>query len=84
MLAVIISGDGGWRDLDQTIARDLQSWGVSVAGVDSLRYFWNHKSPEQAADDLARVIRYLHDALAREEHGTHWLLVRRRCAALRL
>ncbi len=57
MLAVVISGDGGWRDLDQTIGRDLQDHGVSVVGIDSLRYFWSHKTPEQTAHDLARVIR---------------------------
>ena len=57
MLAIVISGDGGWRDLDQTIARDLQARGVSVVGIDSLRYFWRHKSPEQTAHDLARVMR---------------------------
>ena len=54
MLAIVISGDGGWRDLDQTIARDLRGRGVSVVGIDSLRYFWTRKSPTQTAHDLAR------------------------------
>jgi type IV secretory pathway VirJ component len=57
MLAIVISGDGGWRDLDQTIAHELCAGGVSVVGIDSLRYFWNAKSPEQTASDLNRVIR---------------------------
>jgi phosphatidylglycerol lysyltransferase len=57
MLAIIVSGDGGWRDLDKTIARRLQAWGVSVVGVDSLRYFWSRRSPEQTAHDMARVMR---------------------------
>jgi type IV secretory pathway VirJ component len=56
MLAIVISGDGGWRDLDKTIARDLRDRGVSVVGLDSLRYFWSEKSPEQTAHDLTRVI----------------------------
>lgn len=56
-LAIVISGDGGWRDLDKTIAHDLQNWGVSVVGIDSLRYFWSKKTPAQTAVDLARVIR---------------------------
>ena len=38
-LAIVISGDGGWRDLDKTIAEALQRDGVSVVGIDSLRYF---------------------------------------------
>jgi type IV secretory pathway VirJ component len=56
MLAIVLSGDGGWRDLDQTVARDLQDAGVSVVGIDSLRYFWSRKTPEQTAHDVARVI----------------------------
>ena len=56
LLAIIFSGDGGWRDLDKTIGEKLQSDGVSVVGWDSLRYFWSHKSSEQTAQDLGAVI----------------------------
>jgi type IV secretory pathway VirJ component len=56
LMAVVLSGDGGWRDLDKTIAEELQSRGVSVVGWDSVRYFWNRKSPEQTAADLSAVI----------------------------
>ncbi len=57
MLAVVISGDGGWRDLDKTIAEAMQQQGVSVVGWDSLRYFWREKTPEQTSHDLARVLK---------------------------
>lgn len=57
MLAIVISGDGGWRDLDKTIAEALQKQGIAVIGWDSLRYFWSEKPPEQTSHDLARVIR---------------------------
>ena len=56
LLAIIFSGDGGWRDIDKTIAQKLCSDGVSVIGWDSLRYFWSRKSPEQIANDLSQVI----------------------------
>jgi type IV secretory pathway VirJ component len=56
MLAIVLSGDGGWRDLDQTVAHELQDAGVSVIGIDSLRYFWSRKTPEQTAHDVGRVI----------------------------
>jgi type IV secretory pathway VirJ component len=56
LLAIVISGDGGWRDLDKTIGESLQKDGVSVIGIDSLRYFWSAKTPEQTSHDLARVI----------------------------
>ncbi|WP_027795003.1 virulence factor family protein [Paraburkholderia acidipaludis] len=57
MLAIVISGDGGWRDLDKTIAETLQKDGIDVIGWDALRYFWSEKSPEETSHDLARVIR---------------------------
>jgi type IV secretory pathway VirJ component len=56
LLAIIFSGDGGWRDIDKTIAQKLCADGVSVIGWDSLRYFWSRKSPEQIANDLSLVI----------------------------
>jgi type IV secretory pathway VirJ component len=56
LLAIIFSGDGGWRDIDKTIAQKLCSDGVSVVGWDSLHYFWSRKSPEQIANDLSMVI----------------------------
>jgi len=56
LLAVILSGDGGWRDLDKSIAEQLSQEGVNAIGWDSLRYFWGRKTPEQIAHDLHRVI----------------------------
>lgn len=56
-LAVVLSGDGGWRDLDKTVASALQQRGVNVIGWDSLRYFWTEKTPEQLAADLDAQIR---------------------------
>ena len=55
-LAIVYSGDGGWRDLDKSIAEYLQAHGVPVVGVDTLRYFWAKKKPEDAAADLADLI----------------------------
>jgi phosphatidylglycerol lysyltransferase len=55
-LAIVLSGDGGWRDVDKGIAEKLQSDGISVIGWDSLRYFWSKKSPEQTARDISAVI----------------------------
>lgn len=56
LMAIVISGDGGWRDLDKTIGEALQKDGVSVVGIDSLRYFWSEKTPAQTSHDLARVM----------------------------
>lgn len=56
LMAILISGDGGWRDIDKTLGEQLQRDGVAVVGWDSLRYFWRKKTPERAAEDLAAVI----------------------------
>ncbi|PST25489.1 virulence factor family protein [Mesorhizobium plurifarium] len=57
-MAVIYSGDGGWRDIDKEVGNALQQQGVPVVGVDSLRYFWSERRPQATADDLARIIDY--------------------------
>lgn len=56
-MAIIYSGDGGWRDIDSDVGAVLQDDGVPVVGVDALRYFWSRKTPEQTAEDLSRIIR---------------------------
>jgi type IV secretory pathway VirJ component len=56
VFAVLYSGDGGWRDLDRSLAGLLAARGVSVVGVDVLRYYWRTKPPEVAARDLARIM----------------------------
>jgi type IV secretory pathway VirJ component len=56
LMAVLLSGDGGWRDLDKTVAEDIQQQGIPVVGLDTLRYFWSKKTPEQTADVVAALI----------------------------
>ncbi|OLP42900.1 virulence factor family protein [Rhizobium oryziradicis] len=55
-LAIIYSGDGGWRDIDSEIGTNFQDEGLPVVGIDSLRYFWSERKPQETADDLVRVI----------------------------
>jgi type IV secretory pathway VirJ component len=56
--AVLLSGDGGWAGLDKNVAAALAAKGVDVVGVDSLRYFWDERTPQGLADDLDRILRY--------------------------
>jgi len=62
-MAIIYSGDGGWRDLDSEVGGYLQSQGIPTVGVDSLRYFWSERTPQGTADDLAKII---------EHYRRHW------------
>ena len=56
------SGDGGWRDLDRIVAEEMAKQGYPVVGIDALRGFWSRKTPEQAADELARTLDYYRKA----------------------
>ena len=58
LFAVLLSGDGGWAGLDKAVAGELNARGVPVVGWDSLRYFWNARTPDGAAQDIDRVIRH--------------------------
>jgi type IV secretory pathway VirJ component len=58
LFAVFLSGDGGWAGIDKNVAAALTARGISVAGVDSLRYFWTPRTPRGLAADLDRILRY--------------------------
>jgi type IV secretory pathway VirJ component len=53
---IFVSGDGGWADIDQSVAKGLASRGIAVVGWNTLRYFWLGKTPGAFADDLAKVV----------------------------
>ncbi|MBS9720652.1 virulence factor family protein [Tianweitania sp. BSSL-BM11] len=55
-LAILVSGDGGWRDLDKTIGDYLSTQSIHVVGLDSLHYFWAKKNPNELSRDLAAII----------------------------
>lgn len=57
-LAVLLTGDGGWAGLDQELAAHLAANGVPTVGLNSLKYFWTERTPEETAKDVARVIRH--------------------------
>ncbi|WP_018429751.1 AcvB/VirJ family lysyl-phosphatidylglycerol hydrolase [Hoeflea sp. 108] len=55
-VAVLVSGDGGWRDLDKTIGEWLSGKGVHVVGLDALHYFWAKRTPEELARDVTKML----------------------------
>jgi type IV secretory pathway VirJ component len=56
--ALLITGDGGWAGLDQELAARLAALGVPTVGLNSLKYFWTPRTPEQTAADVARLLRH--------------------------
>jgi type IV secretory pathway VirJ component len=57
-----MSGDGGWAGIDKAVAEALAADGIGVVGWNSLQYFWQEKTPEQASLDLARIIAHYKNA----------------------
>ena len=57
-IAILLTGDGGWAGLDRDLADELAAQGIPTAALSSIRYFWKPRTPEQAAVDVARMIRH--------------------------
>ena len=55
-IAVILTGDGGWAGLDIAVADQLAKRGIAVVGLSTVKYFWQTRKPEEAADALTRII----------------------------
>ncbi len=56
--ALIMTGDGGWAGLDRELAARLAAQGVPTVGLNSLKYFWSRRTPDQAARDVTRILRH--------------------------
>ena len=57
-LIFMISGDGGWTSFDRDLATAFASKGIHVIGLDAQKYFWNAKTPEQTANEVANILVY--------------------------
>jgi type IV secretory pathway VirJ component len=67
MLAVLVSGDGGWAAIDRSIASVLAASGIPVVGLNSLQYFWKGRNPQTASRDLDRILRHYLKAWQKEK-----------------
>jgi type IV secretory pathway VirJ component len=63
LMAVVLTGDGGWAEIDKRVSARLAENGVPVVGWSSLKYYWTPRTPEAAARDLARIL---------ERYGRLW------------
>ncbi len=55
-ILLFISGDGGWSNFDKTLVQILAGHGVSTVAINTLKYFWHEKPPDQVADDLKKLV----------------------------
>lgn len=70
-MAIVLSGDGGWRDIDKTLAGILQDKGIPTVGLDTLRWFWKARTPEETAEEITQLI----DAYSETWGVDHVLLI---------
>jgi type IV secretory pathway VirJ component len=55
-LAVFLSGDGGWADIDRKIGEELAQRGIDVIGFDNRTYLRGHdRTPDGTGADVARA-----------------------------
>ena len=66
LLAVLLTGDGGWAAGDKSMAQALAQRGIAVAGLNSARYVERARTPDEAAGDLARIVRHFLGAWHRQ------------------
>ncbi len=67
LMAVILSGDGGWAGIDRDLGDTLVHQGVPVVGFNSLQYFWTRRTPDGSAKDLERILRHYLDVWKKEK-----------------
>jgi type IV secretory pathway VirJ component len=58
LMAVLLSGDGGWAGVDKRMATSLAERGLPVVGLNSPAYLDTRRTPDGAAADLARLLEY--------------------------
>lgn len=57
-VAIILSGDGGWADIDQKVGQRLQARGVDVVGLDMREYLRRGgRNPAIIGRDVSRIAR---------------------------
>lgn len=55
-LLIFFSGDGGWLDFEDQLSTRFSQQGFYTIGFNSRSYFWDARTPEQTANDIAQLI----------------------------
>ncbi len=62
---LLISGDGGWKNIDKQLSKYFNDAGISVVGFDCFSYFSKHeKTRAETANDMNRIINFYLGKLA--------------------
>jgi type IV secretory pathway VirJ component len=63
LMVLYLSGDGGWNTFSQNLCNQFAAAGVPVVALNSLKYFWSRKTPEEATNAAIALI---------NEYGPVW------------
>lgn len=56
-MILYVSGDGGWNKFTQLLTQGFATKGYPVVSLNSNKYFWKKKTPEQSAADISALVR---------------------------
>lgn len=65
--AVFLTGDGGWRPVDEKITASLNANGISVVGVSTPEYYSHLRTADESACALADLIRRYQQAWRKQK-----------------
>lgn len=57
-IVFFITGDGGMKKFSLDMVNTFAGRGYPVIGLNTLKYFWNKKTPQQAAADVGALLQY--------------------------
>jgi type IV secretory pathway VirJ component len=57
-IVFFITGDGGMKKFSVDMVNIFAGKGYPVIGLNTLKYFWNKKTPQQAAADVTALLQY--------------------------
>ncbi|HEY3388958.1 MAG TPA: alpha/beta fold hydrolase [Prolixibacteraceae bacterium] len=57
-LVIYLSGDGGWNEFNQQMVKQFENKGYGVVALNTRKYFWSEKSPDEFARDIEQISNY--------------------------
>lgn len=55
-IVIYLTGDGGWNSFSEGLINELGKNGFATIALDTRKYFWNQKTPDQFAKDMKTIL----------------------------
>jgi len=55
-IVIYLTGDGGWNGFSESLINELGKNGYPTIALDTRKYFWSQKTPDQFARDLRTIL----------------------------